>query len=441
VRDLLRNPSNAPLASRPTSALREPILFRTSQLATSNCVSLVNFPEAARPTGAFALRILHVVDRLGTGGTEYGILKIIEGLSDQGFEHQVCAVRGSDNHLVRAHHLENKVYVVGRSRFGYQSSVNGFVKIARRLRPHIVHSRNWGAIEAIPAARLAGVPLVIHSEHGYELEMLTGLPARQRLFRRAAYSMADVVFTVTQDLRHYHAKQAWVSKDRIRVLPNGVDTARFAPRPLDRAAIRQRLGIPVDALVLGTVGRLVKIKKQDMLLGAAEILLNRGVSVYVVLAGSGPELCELQKLVAASPNLAGRVLFLGFAENVPEILNAMDVFVLPSLDEGMSNTLLEAMASQLPIVATHVGGNPELIEENRSGWLVQPGNLCDLVTRLEILADDLDLRVAIGRAARERAVSYFSLKDMIDRYRSLYVELAGKRGILVGSQVPRQCAD
>ena len=437
MRKLSEKSIEAPLAGHPSSTQKESILFSTSQLATSNCVSLVDVPAGDSQAGGFALRVLHVVDYLGTGGTEYATLKIIQGLSGADFEHQICTVRGFDNHLVRAHHLENKIYVAGRSRSGYQSSVSRFVKIARHVRPHIVHSRNWGAIEAIPAARLAGVPLVIHSEHGYEPEMLTGLPARQRVFRRAAYAMADAVFTVSEDLRSYHAKQAWISRERIRVLLNGVDAVRFAPRPLERLAMRQRLGIPVEGLVLGTVGRMVKIKKQEMLLRAAEVLLSRGVPVYVVLAGSGPERCDHEEIVASSPNLAGQVLFLGSAENVPEILNAMDVFVLPSLSEGMSNTLLEAMASGLPVVATRVGGNPEVIEEDRSGWLVQPGDLCDLIARLERLAADPDLRHRLGKAARDRAVSHFSLEEMIGRYRNLYVELARKRGILVGCRVSR----
>jgi sugar transferase (PEP-CTERM/EpsH1 system associated) len=375
------------------------------------------------------LRVLHVVDRLGVGGTEFGVLKVIQGLSDSAFEHRVCTVRGFDELLVRAQCLEKSVYVVGRSGQGFQFLLGRFLRIMRQLRPHIVHSRNWGAIEAIPAARLARVPVAIHSEHGYEVEMLTGLPFRRRAFRRAAYALADSIFAVTEELRRYHARQAWLPAERFRVLPNGVDTSRFAPRPRERTEIRQRLGLASEGLVLGTVGRMVPIKDHTTLLQTAKILVGRGIMVQVLLAGSGPELIKHQEFVAASPSLAGRVIFTGLVANVEDVLNAMDIFVLPSISEGMSNTLLEAMASGLPVVAAKTGGNPELVEEGRSGLLFPPGGVADLVSQLEKLSSDTNLRRALGKGARSRAVRDFSLERMIGRYRDLYLELARKRGI------------
>jgi len=381
-----------------------------------------------------ALRVLHVIDRLGMGGTEYGVLKVIAGLDRESFDHQVCTVRGFDDGLARRHDLEGRVFVAGKQGAGYQFLLPRLVKIMRACRPHIVHSRNWGAIEAIPAARFARVPLAIHSEHGYEVEMLAGLPLRRRLFRRAAYAMADAVFAVTQELRSYHACQAWFSEDRIRVLPNGVDVQRIAPGPEERAGIRQNLGLPATALVVGTVSRMVPIKDHPTLFRAAELLASAGVPIHLLLVGSGPELARHREAVAASPLLNGRVTFLGAVPNVTEALQAMDVFVLPSLAEGMSNTLLEAMAAGLPVIATRVGGNPELVEDGRSGWLFQPGDVSDLAARLERLAFDAGLRSALGQAARHRAVSQFSLEDMVARYSDLYVELARRRGILAGPQ-------
>jgi sugar transferase (PEP-CTERM/EpsH1 system associated) len=379
-----------------------------------------------------SLRVLHVIDRLGMGGTEYGMLKVIDGLGSGAFEHRVCTVRGFDDELAQLHGLKDRVYVAGRTGAGYQFLLGRLVRIIRAFRPHIVHSRNWGAIEAIPAARLAGVPVAIHSEHGYEVEMLEGLPVRRRLFRRAAYAMADAVFTVTEELRSYHAQQAWMPLKRIRVLPNGVDTCRFAPRPAERADIRQRLGLPASSFVVGAVGRMVKIKDYQTLLQAAETLVARGFPVHVLMVGSGPELSTHQQAVARSPLLDGRVIFTGAVTNVAEALNAMDVFVSPSLGEGMSNTLLEAMASGLPVVVTRVGGNPEIVEEDRSGWLFQPGDVSDLAVRLERLACDSGLGSALGQGARARCVSRFSLEGMVGRYRDLYLELARRREILSG---------
>ena len=128
------------------------------------------------------------------------------------------------------------------------------------------------------------------------------------------------------------------------------------------------------------------------------------------------------------------MVFAGAVSDVAALLNAMDVFVLPSLSEGMSNTLLEAMASSLPVVATRVGGNPELVEDERSGWLFEPGDVMALAAILERSGRDSSRRQEIGQAARGRAVEHFSLEGMIESYRSLYVELARKRGVLTAQQ-------
>ena len=379
--------------------------------------------EAAR------LKVLHVINRLDTGGTEYGVLKLMEGLDRDLFEHRVCTLRGFDPQVARRRNLEDKVFVAGRSDSRLQFPVFRLARIMRAYRPHIVHSRNWGAIEAIPAARLAGVPVAIHSEHGYEVDMLAGLPARRRLLRRAFYAMADSVFAVTEELRAYHARQAWFSPARIQVLYNGVDTRRFAPRPEVRARLREQLGLPAGSFVVGTVGRLVPIKDHLTLMKAAESLARRGVQTSLLLVGTGPEQARLERAAQACAELGSRVVFAGAAENVHELLNAMDVFVLPSLCEGMSNTLLEAMASGLPVVATRVGGNPELVEEDRSGWLFRPGDVNGLSDRLEHLAGSRELRRQLGAAARLRAVTRFGLDRMLEGYRTLYVELARRRGI------------
>jgi sugar transferase (PEP-CTERM/EpsH1 system associated) len=376
------------------------------------------------------LRVLHVIDRLDVGGTECGIVKVIEGLSGDSFEHRICTVRGFNEKFLKEHGLGNKVYVAGRSTSGFQFLLGRLARIMREFRPHVVHSRNWGAIEAIPAARLARVPVAIHSEHGYEVDMLAGLPTRRRIIRRIAYAAADAVFTVTEELRDYHARQAWVSAARIRVLPNGVDTIRFARRSGERDDVRGRLGVGGERIVLGCVGRMVPIKDHRTLLQAAETLIGRGLPVHLLLVGSGPELTKHQEFVRASPILSGRTIFVGSTAEVPSLLNAMDVFVLPSLSEGMSNTLLEAMASSLPTIATNVGGNPELIEDGSSGWLFQPGDVTGLTDRLERLIRDPNLRQALGESARKRVDQHFSLGRMILRYRDLYLDLARKRNIL-----------
>lgn len=377
------------------------------------------------------LRILHVINRLDLGGTESGILKIVYGLGDSEFSHAICTARGHNAAYTQQNGLCVKLFDASGPDTKFQFLFRTFAKIIRSYRPHIVHSRNWGAIEAVFAARFAGVPVVIHSEHGYELDMLAGLPLRRRVMRRAAFALADAVFTVSADLRDYHARQAWLSSSRIRVLANGVDSARFAPTDGAKTALRSRLGLPLNTFLVGSVGRLVPIKGHAALLDAAELVIQRGVDLSVVLVGDGSELERLRLKAAASPHLSARVYFLGASRNVAEALQAMDAFVLPSISEGMSNTLLEAMSAGLPVVATRVGGNSELVADQITGLLVSVGNVLELAGQLENLALHPQLRKNLGASARARILADYRLDRMLDRYRNLYKELAARRGISV----------
>jgi len=377
------------------------------------------------------LRVLHVIPQLMPGGTEYTLLRLIRGLGEDEFEHRVCATRAIDAEFAAQQGMTEKVFLASNGNAGAQFPFFRLAHIMREFRPHIVHSRNWGGIEAVLAARAARVPVTVHSEHGYEVDSLTGLPYRRRAFRRAAYALADAVFTNSRELREYHARQAWIAVERLRVIYNGVDTVRFAQRPAVRLGKRQELGLPADSLVLGSVGRLVSIKDHATLLKAASIVASQGANIRLIIVGAGPQRDALQKQIAADAHLGDRAVLTGASDSIPELLNAMDVFVLPSLGEGMSNTVLEAMASALPVLATRVGGNPELIDDGRTGFLFSPGDVAGLAQRLQTLVHDQIMRQAMGTAAREHVVSHFSLERMIAEYRNLYRELAARRHLAV----------
>jgi len=393
----------------------------------TSAAGLNRAPLQPKSFGSRRLRILHVFTYLGLGGTELTALRIIRNLDSERFENLVCGLRGFDPEVVRDRCPE--ISVIAPSS-GQRSgpSISSILEVIRKCKPDVVHSRNWGTIESVPAAWLARVSGVIHSEHGYEMETLTSLPARRRIFRRAAYGLADVLFTVTEELRAFHARQAWISPKRIRVIPNGVDTATFRSQPDLKSAVREKLKVPADRFVIGSLGRMVPIKNHVAILKAAEVLLQRGMNAHVLLVGSGPELERYRDCVADSAGLRGRVTFVGATDRVAEVLNAMDVFVLPSFSEGMSNTLLEAMSSGLPVVATRVGGSPEVVEENRSGLLFAPGNLDQLSDCLSQLAQQASLGRALGEAARQQIAARFSFERMVDSYSRLYLEFAPKAG-------------
>jgi glycosyltransferase involved in cell wall biosynthesis len=189
-----------------------------------------------------------------------------------------------------------------------------------------------------------------------------------------------------------------------------------------------QLGVPLEALVVGYVGRLVALKDVRSLLLAVERLVADVPEVHVIVVGSGPELESLQTYVAGSPMLNRRVCFTGAREDVADLLKTMDIFVLPSLMEGMSNTILEAMATALPIIATDVGGNPEIVADLSCGCLFPPGDVEALTAKLSSLLRNRETRDRFGHEARERALKVFSLEGALERYRELYCELMLRRG-------------
>jgi sugar transferase (PEP-CTERM/EpsH1 system associated) len=402
-----------------------------SQVVTASDAHIYNAWHMTRPKRrqGSPLRVLHVLNRLATGGTENVVLRLIDGLDEQIFEHRLAAVRGMDPAFSGLALPGGELLLDGKEDSGFEFLILRLARVMRAYRPHIVHSRNWGTIEAILAARLARVPVAIHSEHGYDLDMLTGLPTRRRIFRRASYRMADAVFAVTRELCDFHARQAWISPERIRVIYNGVDTQRFRPRSSERISLRKKFGLPQERFIVGTVGRTVTIKDHPTLLRAVESMVLKGIDAHALLVGSGPELERNRQLVKDSSVLAGRVTFVGSSDEVPDILNTMDAFALTSISEGMSNTLLEAMAAGLPVIATNVGGNPEVVVDGDSGWLFRARDVEALVSRLMSLASDENQRRQLSLAARQRIVERFSLARMLNDYSNLYLELAARRGI------------
>jgi sugar transferase (PEP-CTERM/EpsH1 system associated) len=402
------------------------------QTATQAAELSPALPHFARTNSRERVRILHVVPQLGSGGTEHTLLRLMNGLGEEEFEQRICATRGFDAEFAARYNVSDKLVAAGESTQSFQFPLFKLRQIIRKFRPHIVHSRNWGSIEAIPAAKMSRVPVAIHSEHGYEVDSLKGMPLRRRVFRRAVYAMTDAVFANTRELSRYHARQAWTESERIRVIRNGVDTKRFSPNQAARARLRRELGFSDANFVVGSVGRLVAIKDLGTLLRAAAILVQRGVDAKALIVGQGPELRNLERQAQELPELAGRVAFFGPSDRVFEVLNALDVFVLPSLGEGMSNTVLEAMATGLPVVATLVGGNPELIGDGRDGQLFSAGDFADLARILARMWSDRGLRERLSAAARHKAVAEFSLNQMIAQYRDLYTGLLVERNVLAG---------
>jgi glycosyltransferase involved in cell wall biosynthesis len=288
----------------------------------------------------------------------------------------------------------------------------------KRARVDLVHAHEFTMnVYGGVAAALAGVPAVgtVHGR-GYYAEA-----GRRIAALKLAVGLGLVPVAVSSDIQRFLS--ATLGLPGVRLIPNGIDVDR--PASGDRARARAALGLPPGAPVIGAVGNLYAVKGHAVLLRAAAALPP---SVHVVIAGRGEEEAALRR-EAAALGLGDRLHLLGFRDDVPDLLAAFDIYALPSFSEGQSLALLEAMAAGRPIVATAVGGNPELLgAPSPAGLLVPPGDPAALGAALGRLLADPGAAATLAAAARARARAEFSLAVMVGRYRALYAERLAARG-------------
>jgi sugar transferase (PEP-CTERM/EpsH1 system associated) len=350
---------------------------------------------------------------------EHGVVKLVNGLSPMRVRSAICSTMpgGALKPLVDP---RVPVHELNRKRGNDPWLVRDLYRLFRRERPDIVHTHAWGTlVEGLIAARLARVPLVIHGEHG-----TLQLKPHQRWLQRRGWNAADQVLSVSSRLAERLAQDVGFPLRRVRTLRNGVDLTRF--NRIDRDKVRAGLGVRPDQSVLVTVGRLVPVKDHATLLESLQILRREGMSPLLLVAGEGP-LAEMLASRAAALDVDKNVRWLGYRSDVESVLAAGDVFVLSSKSEGLSNTILEAMAAGLPVVATRVGGADEIMLNGETGVLVPPASPDALADALAYLLRDPDARAAMGAAGRERVRAEFSLDAMVTRYEALYLELTRQK--------------
>lgn len=361
------------------------------------------------------LHIQHVVLSLQPGGLENGVVNVANGLAADEFRSSVCCLKFGGEFVARLRPDAIAVHEMGLAKGNDPWLPLRLARLFRRTRTDVVHTRNAESFYyGFLGAKLAGIPHIVHSEHGRTFDDRAIRYRVQRLFSRGT----ERIFAVTEQLRRDLVAHVGIPAQRIEVLYNGVDFARFAPA--DPHLTRARLGIPADVLLVGSVGRLAAVKNYALLVRAVAALGMDNVQLCFV--GDGPERAALEAL-ARELGIAGKVTFLGHRDDVSDILGAMDVFVLPSVSEGMSNTLLEAMAAGVAPVASAVGGNPEIVRDGVDGLLFASNDLAGLSECLRRLLTDVALRERFGMAARARVLEQFALEGMIARYENLYRSL------------------
>jgi sugar transferase (PEP-CTERM/EpsH1 system associated) len=363
------------------------------------------------------LRVLHVVHGLARGGLENGVVNLLNGLPAAEFQQQVACLdsRGDMADRVAPH---VPIDVLDRGRHDIALPLR-LARVIRGMRPHVVHCRNWNTwADAVLAHRLAGRQgALVWSFHGFADGHW--FPARRRIASRALSLATDHLFAVCRDAASRFATLSGIPAHRFEVLYNGVDCRRFTPSP-ERHALRKRLGLLPDELVVLTVASLTPVKRHALLLqAAAKVLSETERRLRFLWIGDGPERATLEAR-ACELGLGTQVQLPGGSDRVAQYLAAADLFVLPSELEGMSNAILEAMASGLPVVAHQVGGNPELVDHGHTGLLCPYGDVEALAAAIARLTRSDTQRADMGSAARRRAEQIFSLDAMLVRYADYY---------------------
>lgn len=367
--------------------------------------------------------IAHVVYHFGTGGMENGMVNLFNRLPADLYRHAVISLTDHTGFRQRIQRGDVEFHDLGK-RPGHDISwVPRLYRLLRRLRPAIVHTRNLNALEAQFVAAAARVPARVHGEHGRDVFDLEGRNWKYNLLRRAARPLVHRYITVSRDLENWLKTTVGVPPGRLVQIYNGVDSDKFHPHAHQRPAVGPEDFLAGATCVVGSVGRMAAVKDYPTLARAFILACRQGgetmSGLRLLLVGDGPARSECQTLLAGA-GLTGRAWLAGNRDDTAEIMRAMDVFVLPSLGEGISNTILEAMSTGLPVIATAVGGNPELVTEGVTGALFAPGDVEALAGLLRAYATDPSRRMAQGGSGRARVERDFSLAHMTAAYQAVY---------------------
>src|SRR5581483_11023713 len=310
-------------------------------------------------------------------------------------------------------------------------------RMIREQQPHILHTHTAkaGAIGRL-AAVLAGKarpPIVVHTFHGHVLRGYFGR-VRTAIFRtleRVLARVADRLIAVSPEVRDDLVALKVAPAEKFTVIRLGIELdERIAAAEEARRRTRRIMGVADDRFLVGWIGRMTGVKRGADVLRGFRLLRDRGVDATLCMVGDGPERDQLETL-AGSLGLMRDCLFPGYQEDVGPFFAAFDVFVLPSGNEGTPVTAIEALASGCPVVATRVGGVPDVVREGEDGFLVDPGAVEDIAERLARLARDPALRARMGEAGRTRVVPRYAVERLVDDVDGLYRRLLARKGVSV----------
>ncbi|MES2900224.1 MAG: TIGR03088 family PEP-CTERM/XrtA system glycosyltransferase [Pseudomonadota bacterium] len=356
--------------------------------------------------------VVHLIYRLDVGGLETLLVDAVNRMPAHKYRHAIVCLTGYTDFAERITRKDVTLHALNKAPGLGLGTHADFYQLLRRLKPAILHTYNLSAIEYSVTAALAGVPVRIHAEHGRDAGDPQGLNRKHNLLRRLMAPFIDRFIPVSRDLQDWLITVVGIARNKTLLINNGVDTARFAPAQQ-----------APSEFVVGTVGRLQDVKNQAGLVDAfarlRTLLPAMRDELRLVIVGDGP-LREKLAAKVADAALGSAVSLAGSRSDVAEQMRRFSVFALPSIAEGTPVTLLEAMACGLPVVASAVGGIPDLVQDGVTGTLVPAGDPQALAEALGRYAGDPALCARHATAARARIETHYSVDAMLQAYLDLY---------------------
>ncbi|MFA5014848.1 MAG: glycosyltransferase [Actinomycetota bacterium] len=362
------------------------------------------------------VRVMHILLSLEAGGMEGGVVNLVNKIDNNLFELSICCLEKAGVLEEKILPKRKKVFVMNKKPGIDYSLIFRLASLFRKEKVDIVHTHNfatylYGSIGAI----LARVPHIIQGEHG-DLPLQKDKPSFIR-WRRYLSHFTHAFYAVSAMLKNELIEWVRVKPDKIFYIPNGVDVDRF--KIIDSYLDREKFGLKNDDFIIGAVGRLHYLKNYSLLISIIPEILKKVTKLKVIFIGEGEEKENLLNIIKEL-NLEAYVKFLGYNKEVVPFYQCMDLLIQPSLTEGMSNTILEAMACSKPVIASNIGGNPEMVVDGITGYLFSLDRKDIFLEKILLLAFDKEKRQSMGKAARTRIEESFSLERMVKNYENLY---------------------
>jgi sugar transferase (PEP-CTERM/EpsH1 system associated) len=373
--------------------------------------------------------VVHLVHQLDVGGLENGLINLIRHMPPERYRHTiVCLKDYTDYH---AHIKERGVEIISLNKREGKDFAHymRMYKTLRALHPDLIHTRNTAGFEGQLVAALAGIKLRVHGEHGRDMSDLYGKRLKYQLLRRVLRPLIGHFIAVSTDLEHWLIDSVGAEPGRVSQISNGVDSVQFHPRLGPPAAVGPAGFMQDNAFVIGSVGRMVDVKNYPTLVEAFLRLIASPHPAHqrlrLLIVGDGPARAECLDMLTRA-GASHRAWLPGERSDIAQLLRAMDLFVLPSLAEGSSNTILEAMATGLPVVATAVGGNTELVHPGFTGILVPPRSPDLMAAAIADYCRIPEMGARHGMRARSQVIARHSLPAMARGYLAVYDALVGE---------------